>query len=632
LNIENSSAVKLADEQPPTTTRKLAPNQKTATHEGIKPGEAPVLSMLSMGSGSMSTVASRIPVELVWKEVNIVTKSKKNFRQILHHVSGIVKPGQFLAIIGASGASKTTLLNCLNVKMLAHDLKSEGEILINGKNTKDSKNYLEFTAFVQQEDVLMETLTCQECLEYAAMLKFSADPEKQKQRLEELELNDIKDLRFGGLYMKGRTLNRGERKRLSIAVELITNPSLLFLDEPTTSMDAFTTEKIIKIMHKLKFKGRTIVATIHQPNTHIYNSFDQLIIMSLGKIIYHNVAKDAVSYFGSIGYHCPVTKNPADYFMSLLSSDTFASIGHTDKTYPEFIEDLSMKCAEGPKFTRVECDPSMPELTDDFVHQRKYKAKWFIQFLILLHRSVRNCARLFLDEITRAVALIILGLFMISLYYGIGNRDIVGFMDRVGVVFMLASTMAMGALNHYILSFPEERAVLVREQVSSLYDVSAYFFAKVIGEIPFSLHTPLVLVLLLQWTVPLAKTVGAFFIQYAAMLISYQSGAAYALLTGAFITDRESLINMPLIMLSGFFVNLDNVLPILWPFQWISSLKYTFNIMLRTEFERNNELDYYFEEGGKEISMTTDQLLDMAGIDLKLSTSFIYLVAPMLDS
>lgn len=502
-------------EEPATTTRDL---QGATDNAPVKAAEiVPVQSMFSMVSGGTSTVASRIPVELVWKNINIATKSKKNYRKIIHNVSGIVKPGQFLAIIGASGAGKTTLLNYLSGKMLAHDLKSDGETTINGKSTKESLNYLEFTAFVQQDDILLETMTVEESLEYAAMLKYSPDPERRRQRLEELleelELNDVRDLRFGGIFQKGRSLTRGEKKRLSIAVELITNPSLVFLDEPTTSMDAFTAERIVKILHKLKHKGRTIIATIHQPNTHIYNSFDQLMIMSLGRVIYHNEAKDAVRYFSSIGYACPVNKNPADYFMSLLSSDTYSQIGHTDKTYADFIQDLAQKYIEGPKYTKVECDPNMPELTDEFVHQRKYKAGFCRQFQILLGRSVKNCARLFVDEVMRIATMVILGLFMMALFYNIENDSIKGFTDRIGIVFMLASTMAMGASSHYVLSFPEERAVLVREQASSLYDVPPYFLGKIIGEIPFSIHQPVILLVMVYWIVPLASSTKAFFLQ-----------------------------------------------------------------------------------------------------------------------
>ena len=262
------------------------PSQTANTNQGF-PLNAVAVKNLESGS----TIAYRIPVELAWRDLDIQTKSKKNFRSILHHVSGIVKPGEFLAIIGASGAGKTTLLNYLSGKMLAHNLEANGSTTINGKSTKESQNYLEFTAFVQQDDVLMETMTVQECLQYAARFKFSSDPDRRNKRLfellEELELNDIKNLRFGGMNQRDRVLSRGEKKRLSIAVELITNPSLLFLDEPTTSMDTFTAEKIISIINKLKSKGRTVIATIHQPNTEIYNNFDKLMIMSLGRVVYH---------------------------------------------------------------------------------------------------------------------------------------------------------------------------------------------------------------------------------------------------------------------------------------------------------------------------------------------------------
>lgn len=99
--------------------------------------------------------------------------------------------------------------------------------------------------------------------------------------LSELELMPVRNM-----YIKGNVLSKGEKKRLSIAVELITNPALVFMDEPTTSMDTFTAEKIIEIVNKLKMKGHTIIATIHQPNTEIYKKMDQLMLLSFGHVIY----------------------------------------------------------------------------------------------------------------------------------------------------------------------------------------------------------------------------------------------------------------------------------------------------------------------------------------------------------
>ena len=124
-----------------------------------------------------------------------------------------------------------------------------------------------------------------ECLEFAAALKYSADPVLRERKvvatLAELELTEAKDLQVGG-----GMLRRGEKKRLSIAVELMTNPALIFLDEPTTGMDAFTAEKILMILNSLKGSGRTIIATIHQPNTQMYRQFDMLMLLTQGHTIY----------------------------------------------------------------------------------------------------------------------------------------------------------------------------------------------------------------------------------------------------------------------------------------------------------------------------------------------------------
>lgn len=130
-----------------------------------------------------------------------------------------------------------------------------------------------------------------EILELAASLKYSPDPEKRaakmKEVLEDLELTKVQNVKAGEKDSTGANiLSRGERKRLSIAIELITNPALVFMDEPTTSMDTFTAEKIIEIIKKLASKGRTIIATIHQPNTDIYKKLDRLMLLSYGHTIY----------------------------------------------------------------------------------------------------------------------------------------------------------------------------------------------------------------------------------------------------------------------------------------------------------------------------------------------------------
>jgi len=205
-------------------------------------------------------------------------------KQILKGVSGCVNPGQFLAIIGSTGAGKTTLLQYLSGKMFAESLEARGDIYMNGIE-RDKIEYTRFTAFVQQDDILMETLTIRESLEFAANVKSPGTYEERQQRVNSL-LKELELITCADYYFSDDRVRKGEKKRASMGVELITNPALIFLDEPTTGMDSYTAMKIVQLMKKLALKGRTVVTTIHQPNSDIFENFDQLMILSLGKIIY----------------------------------------------------------------------------------------------------------------------------------------------------------------------------------------------------------------------------------------------------------------------------------------------------------------------------------------------------------
>jgi ABC-type multidrug transport system ATPase subunit len=122
----------------------------------------------------------------------------------------------------------------------------------------------------------------------------------------------------------------GERKRTSIGVELITDPSLIFLDEPTTGLDSFTATSVMETLGDLARKdNRTVISTIHQPNSDIFEMFDLLMLLAKGKIIYFNKASLSVDFFTSIGYQCPELSNPCDFFMSMMSKESI-ELDHED--------------------------------------------------------------------------------------------------------------------------------------------------------------------------------------------------------------------------------------------------------------------------------------------------------------
>lgn len=147
--------------------------------------------------------------------------------------------------------------------------------------------------------------------------------------ISELRLNKCQNTKIGGPLVKG--VSGGERKRTSIGVELITDPNLIFLDEPTTGLDSFTAASVVETMKELSQGGRTVISTIHQPNSDIFGNFDRLMLMALGKIIYFNEARLAVDYFAGIGQKCPELSNPADFFMSMMSIEAQEPVDHEDK-------------------------------------------------------------------------------------------------------------------------------------------------------------------------------------------------------------------------------------------------------------------------------------------------------------
>ena len=202
---------------------------------------------------------------------NIVIKSKPDPKRniqaktIIDNVEGAVNPGQFLAIIGASGAGKTTLLNYLSGREISRNLDKTGEICINKVRKEQIQKYSSFIAYVQQDDILFQTLTVQECLEFAAKLKLKGEMSYKLARVQtlikKLRLSKCKNTKIGGPLLKG--ISGGERKRTSIGVEIITDPHMIFLDEPTTGLDSYTASVLVDIFRELTQERKTIICTIH---------------------------------------------------------------------------------------------------------------------------------------------------------------------------------------------------------------------------------------------------------------------------------------------------------------------------------------------------------------------------------
>lgn len=244
-----------------------------------------------------------------------------NGKQILNNLQGIALPGEVMAIMGASGAGKTTFLDILARKNKKGGVS--GDFFVNGEKVGDS-DFKNVVGFVDQEDTMLPTLTVHETILNSALLRLPRDMTKaaKEQRVTEVEkqlgIFHIKDSLIGSEEGNGRGISGGEKRRVGIACELVTSPSILFLDEPTSGLDAYNAFNVIECLVTLaKDFKRTVVFTIHQPRSNIVALFDRLVLLAQGRPVFSGPFRQCQDYFDRIGYPCPPGFNIADYLVDL---------------------------------------------------------------------------------------------------------------------------------------------------------------------------------------------------------------------------------------------------------------------------------------------------------------------------
>lgn len=256
--------------------------------------------------------------------------------------------------------------------------------------------------FVQQQDILMQTMTVYECLLFAAKMKLPPNVNKEKRveiLITDLKLTHCRNTMIGGQFVRG--ISGGEKKRASIGVEIITDPSLVFLDEPTTGLDSYTATNIIEIISELAQSGRTAVCTIHQPNSDIFAFFDKLMLIANGKTIYFNESKKAKEYFASLGQVCPPLSNPADFYIDMLSvayvekdfktkEEVLDEVVKSNENYNKFISQLAFEYQK----SELKLDLKT-ELNDSKSIKaiESFEESYAMQFWYLLIRAFKNIAR-----------------------------------------------------------------------------------------------------------------------------------------------------------------------------------------------------------------------------------------------
>lgn len=240
---------------------------------------------------------------------------------MLDNVWGEIPKQKITAILGPSGAGKTSLLNILAGRARSRGIISiSSDIRLNNYPVDPTKmNVRKQIAFVAQDDSLQITSTPRECIRFSAKLRLSrttSDGEIDKlveTMLAELGLSLCADTLVGGPLLKG--ISGGERKRTSVGVELVVKPSLVFLDEPTSGLDSYSALQVVQVLKKVANAGASVLFTIHQPSSEVFNSFDNVILMNKGRVMYEGEVSNLNDHFSKRGHPVPPNYNPSDWIM-----------------------------------------------------------------------------------------------------------------------------------------------------------------------------------------------------------------------------------------------------------------------------------------------------------------------------
>ncbi|KAG8584245.1 hypothetical protein GDO81_008751 [Engystomops pustulosus] len=525
-------------------------------------------------------------------------------RQILRDVSFYMESGQIMAILGNSGSGKTTLLDAISGR-IGYKGTLLGEVYVNGSQLK-KEQFQDCFSYVLQHDSLLPYLTVRETLTYTAMLalqKHSKEAIKKKVEsvMVELSLTHVADTVIGGRIFNG--ISKGERRRVSIAAQLIQDPKIILLDEPTTGLDSMTANHIVLLLSQLARKDRIVIISIHQPRSELFRLFDRIAIMSCGELVFCGNPEEMISFFDDCGYECPEHSNPFDFFVDLTSVDT--------RTKEREIETYSRVHAivgayrDSDQFQNTleyinSCKKSKEQRIIPF--KQKETPSEISKLLVLFRRTVRNLSRNKSGIIMRLSQNVIFALFIVFFLIRLNNDILKGAVqDRVGVVYQcLGGTSYTGLLNAVAL-FPALRAIGDQESKDGLYQKWQMLLAYILHILPFSILSVVLFGASIYWIVGLNPEITRFGCFLAATLVPHLMGELLTLAVLGVVNNPNivsagvALLNIAGILIgSGVLRSLQEMPRVFQFISYITYQRYSCEILVVNEF-----YDLQFTCGGQ---------------------------------
>ncbi|CAF4861518.1 unnamed protein product [Rotaria socialis] len=547
-----------------------------------------------------------------------ILKSEKQ-KQILFDISGKFSDGMN-AIMGPTGCGKSSLLDVLADRKDPHG--TSGCVLVDGVLRHPSYKYA--VGYVVQENVFSETLTVRENLFFSANLRLPKTLSKREKIdrvlcvIADLGLESCANTRMGTAFLRG--VSGGEKKRTCIGMELVLSPKILFLDEPTTGLDAATANNVMHCLKRLAEKGRTIIFSIHQPRYSIFKLFDTVTFMCNGQFVYHGTIENVVSYFSTIGYQCETHENPTDFVLDILidASQTPTILAKLKYAYNEPANHSHLKAR--PEF---ENNISNRGHLECFQHQIAVEAAQSLgtELLYVSQRTLRNSLRNPAMALAQVVVSIMIGFLVGLVFYDLKKTTGHGVHNRLGTIFFIVVNQIFSTMTA-IEPLLQERALFFHEYASGYYRIRTFFIAKLLCDLlPLRAVPSILFSLIAYFMIGLRRTVAQFFIFLVTIFMASVFGAAVCFFISTLASTYAAalivvvLIFVVMMIFSGFLIELTSVFSWLSWMQWVSALRYASNVLTINEFQGlklclpnqtdNGLMILYFGETGERLHSAT---------------------------
>ncbi|KAL9227000.1 hypothetical protein vseg_002749 [Gypsophila vaccaria] len=532
-------------------------------------------------------------------------------KTLLNDISGEARDGEIMAVLGASGSGKSTLIDALANRIARGSLK--GKVTLNGENL-ESRLLKVISAYVMQDDLLFPMLTVEETLMFSAEFRLPRTLSKTKKAARVQQLIDMLGLRNAAKTIIGdeghRGVSGGERRRVSIGIDIIHDPIILFLDEPTSGLDSTSAFMVVKVLQRIAQSGSIVIMSIHQPSYRIMGLLDRLIFLSRGQTVFSGSPSDLPGYFDEFGSPIPENENKTEFALDLIRELESSPGGaralvefhkgwqakRRGSAYPviegaplESRGGLSLKEAISASISRgklvsgaTNTDASPASMVPVFANPI------WAEMGTLSRRSIMNSRRT--PELfgIRLGAVLVTGFILATMFWQLDNSP-KGVQERLGF-FAFAMSTTFYTCADALPVFIQERYIFMRETAYNAYRRSSYVLSHALTSFPSLIFLSLAFAATTFWAVGLDGGAQGFLFYFGIILASFWAGNSFvSFLSGVVPHVMIGYVIVVAILayfllFSGFFINRDRI-PNYWIwFHYISLVKYPYEGVLQNEF------------------------------------------------